>query len=115
MYEKRLKKFYRKQRRLEFIYSNQEINQIQQTTGYISKIGDNYIRVYIPQFQLDEKVLLFHHKLKNIISIEKNETSISYIYEQNKYYYQLYQKINIELFILSQEENLMEKIKIMIV
>lgn len=115
MYEKRLKKFYRKQRRLEFIYSNQEINQILKTIGYISKIGDNFIRVYIPQFQLDEKVLLFHHKVKKIISIEKNETSISYIYEQNKYYYELYQKINIELFILSQEENLMEKIKIMIV
>ena len=114
-YEKRLKKFYRKQRRLEFIYSNQERNQTQQTTGYISKIGDNYIRVYIPQFQLDEKVLLFHHKVKKIISIEKNETSITYTYEQKEYYYELYQKINIELFILSQEENLMEKIKIMIV
>ena len=115
MYEKRLKKFYRKQRRLEFIYSHQGNNQTLHTSGYISKIGDNYIRVYIPQFHLDEKVVLFHHKVKNIISIEKNETSISYIYEQNKYYYQLYQKINIELFILSQEENLMEKIKIMIV
>ena len=114
-YEKRLKKFYRKQKRLEFIYSNQEINQIIQTFGYISKIGDNFIRIYIPQFQLDEKICLFHHKLKKIISIERNETSIIYTYEKKQYYYELYQKINIKIFILSQEENLMEKIKIMIV
>ena len=113
-YEKNLKKFYRKKNRLDFIYLHKN-NEPILTYGYISKIHENYIRIFIPKYKLDEKILLFHYKLEKTIYIKKEELYIEYTYENKLFYYYIHQKINIKIFILSQEENLFDKIKIEVV
>ena len=110
-YEKNLKKFYRKKSRIDFIFNKKDINEII-TEGHIVEFNNNYMRLFIPEYNLDEKIFLFHYKFNKIINIEKTENSIEYIYEDQEYKYTLYEKLIIKIHILIYEENIFEKIKI---
>ena len=113
-FEKNVKKFYRKKNRLDFIFNNKNTVEIL-TYGYITEINENRIRVYIPEYNLDENIRLFDKKISKIIHIELNTSEIiHYIYENKNYTYKLYDKIELKLFILAYEDNIFEKIKFQI-
>jgi exoribonuclease R len=113
-FEKRVKKFYRKKNRLDFIFNNKNTQEIS-TYGYITELNENRIRVYIPEYNLDENIRLYDKKISKIINKELSTSEIiQYIYENNKYTYNLYDKIELKLFILVYEDNIFEKIKFQI-
>ena len=113
-FEKNVKKFYRKKNRLDFIFNNKNTEEIL-TYGYITELNESRIRVYISEYNLDENIRLYDNKISKIIQKELNTSeTIKYIYENKTYLYNLYDKINIKLFILAYEDNIFEKIKFQI-
>ena len=113
-FEKNVKKFYRKKNRLDFIFNNKNTEEIL-TYGYITELNENRIRVYIPEYNLDENIRLYDNKISKIIHKELNTAeTIKYIYENKTYIYNLYDKIDIKMFILVYEDNIFEKIKFQI-
>jgi exoribonuclease R len=113
-FEKNVKKFYRKKNRLDFIFNNKNTEEIL-TYGYITELNENRIRVYIPEYNLDENIRLYDNKISKIIQKELNTAeTIKYIYENETYIYNLYDKIELKLFILAYEDNIFEKIKFQI-
>jgi exoribonuclease R len=113
-YEKNVKKFYRKKSRLDFLFKNKNTEEIL-TYGYITELNENSICVYIPDYNLDEKIKLYNNKISKIIYIEIiSDNKLQYIYENKTYIYNLYDKLDLKLFILLSEDNIFEKIKIQI-
>ena len=113
-FEKNVKKFYRKKNRLDFIFNNKNTEEIL-TYGYITELNESRIRVYIPEYNLDENIRLYDNKISKIIHKELNTSeTIKYIYENKTYIYNLYDKIDIKLYILVYEDNIFEKIKFQI-
>ena len=113
-FEKNVKKFYRKKNRLDFIFNNKNTEEIL-TYGYITELNESRIRVYIPEYNLDENIRLYDNKISKIIHKELNTAeTIKYIYENKTYIYNLYDKIDIKMFILVYEDNIFEKIKFQI-
>jgi len=113
-FEKRVKKFYRKKNRLDFIFNNKNTEEIL-TYGYITELNENSIRVYITEYNLDENIRLYDKKISKIIHKELNTSeTIQYIYENINYTYNLYDKIELKLFILAYEDNIFDKIKFQI-
>jgi exoribonuclease R len=113
-FEKNVKKFYRKKNRLDFIFNNKNTEEIL-TYGYITELNENRIRVYISEYNLDENIRLYDNKISKIIQKELNTSeTIKYIYENKTYIYNLYDKIDIKLYILAYEDNIFEKIKFQI-
>ena len=113
-FEKNVKKFYRKKNRLDFIFNNKNTEEIL-TYGYITELNESSIRVYIPEYNLDENIRLYDNKISKIIQKELNTSeTIKYIYENKTYIYNLYDKIDIKLYILVYEDNIFEKIKFQI-
>ena len=113
-FEKNVKKFYRKKNRLDFIFNNKNTEEIL-TYGYITELNESRIRVYISEYNIDENIRLYDNKISKIIQKEINTSdTIKYIYENKTYLYNLYDKIDIKLFILVYEDNIFEKIKFQI-
>jgi exoribonuclease R len=120
IFTKKSRKFNRNIKRLNFIFSIKNFEENIKTYAYIIKISNNNLTIYIPEYDLEEKVIIIPKKLENIANIVKkydidNNIIINKIDftidEINKKYY-LYQKIDIKLWIFTSFENFFDKIKI---
>jgi hypothetical protein len=87
-------------KRLDFLYSidKEEIK----TYGYIIKIGNYNLTLYIPEYNLEEKVIIIPHKFDKII-IDKIDK------------YKLYDKVYIKLWVFTSFDNIFDKLKIEII
>ncbi len=126
------RRFSRNIRRLEFLnnikLNNESGNII--TDGYIIKITENKLKIYIPEYNLEENIIIIPDKFKEIANIKleynynQNIINIKYniptIIEFNKDLninneykeYKLYEKIKIKLWVFMSMENIFDKLKI---
>jgi len=134
IFTKKCRKFDRIIRRLNFLYDIKESNKNIETYGYIINITKNKLTVYIPEYNLEEKIIIVPYKLENAynINIEKNWntnstiftqinikeninnniTKIIYNNENITKVYTLYEKIKIKLWVFTSFENIFDKLKI---
>jgi exoribonuclease R len=120
IFTKNSRKFDRNIKRLDFIFNIKNLDESIETYAYIIKISDYKLTIYIPEYNLEEKIIIIPRKLENIANINKEfkNGDISIIDKINfrideisKSYY-LYQKIDIKLWIFTSFENFFDKIKI---
>jgi exoribonuclease R len=114
-FTKNTRKFSRQLRRLEFIYDLKDKNNDYnlETFGYITKITKNKIVLYLPEYNLEEKIIIIPYKLETIVDIEFfDDNRIKYIIDEVEKEYCLYQKVNLRLFVFVSFENIFDKLKI---
>lgn len=92
------------------------------TYGYIIDINMYRIRVYIPEYKLEEKIIIIPYKFKNIVKINnlvelenKSLHMIDYTIDCQNYIYKLYQRLELKLWIFTTFENIFDKLKIEII
>lgn len=115
IFTKNTRKFSRQLRRLEFIYDLKDKNNDYnlETFAYITKITKNKISLYLPEYNLEEKVIIIPYKLINIADIEFfDDNRIKYTIDEIEKEYCLYQKVNLRLFVFVSFENIFDKLKI---
>ena len=118
IFTKNSRKFGRNVQRLEFLYSIKELNKNIETYCYIIAIDPNKITVFIPEYNLEEKIIIIAYKFNNIANINLNKdenniiNNIDYNIDNIYKSYSLYQKINIKLWIFTSFENIFDKLKI---
>jgi exoribonuclease R len=121
IFTKNTRKFDRNIKRLNFIYSIKELNKNIDTYAYIINITINKLTVYIPEYNLEEKIIIIPKKFEKIANIDliKNESDnhiikISYRLDDNDKIleYNLYQKIEIRLWVFTSFDNIFDKLKI---
>ncbi len=119
---KRTRKLQRMIKRLEFLFKLNDSKEVLQSTGYIVKMNERKIRVYIPEYELEENIYLYNYKsfvlLENFLT-EKNESGfikkISYSFNGVEINFELYQTIKIQLFVFPKEKNIFQKCKLKII
>ena len=130
IFTKKCRKFDRVIRRLNFLYDIKESSKNIETYGYVINITKNKLTVYIPEYNLEEKIIIVPYKFENAynINIEKNWNTNS-IFSQVKEnitkiicsnenitkIYTLYEKIKIKLWVFTSFENIFDKLKIEII
>ena len=133
IFTKKCRKFDRIIRRLNFLYDIKESSKNIETYGYIINITKNKLTVYIPEYNLEEKIIIVPYKFENVynINIEKDWNTNSRIFSQINIkenidnitkiicsnenitkVYTLYEKINIKLWVFTSFENIFDKLKI---
>jgi exoribonuclease R len=129
IFNKNNRRFDRNIKRLELLnnikISGQSGNII--TYGYIVKISNYKIKIYIPEYNLEENIIIIPYKFKDIsiYTIEKDDNSIinsiEYVIDlkeninKNPIKYTLYQRLNIKLWIFMSFDNIFDKLKIEII
>lgn len=124
IFTKNNRKFENAIRRINFLYSWKELSENIITYGYIVKIKENSLMIYMPQYKLEEKIIIcpkkfdkiMNKKIKKdnndvIMEIEYNDTTYDNIMDNIKIY-RLYQKIKVKLWIFTSFENIFDKIKV---
>jgi len=115
-FTKNCRRFDRVAQRLKFIYTIKEHETNIETYCYIIKIDKNRLTVYIPEYNLEEKIIIIPYKFENITTLEFDEYSIKYsIDNENEKKYDLYQKLQIKLWVFTSFENIFDKLKIEII
>lgn len=128
IFTKNSKKFYRNIKRLDFLYSISECNNENIITyGYIIKITERFIKVYIPEYELEEKIIIINKKFEKIvlkdvekeIGINNNDVinkqvinKITFEIDNITKIYKLYDKLNLKLWVFTSFDNIFEKLKI---
>ena len=117
IFTKNCRKFDRMIRRLNFLYDIKELNKNIETYGYIINIKKNKLTLYIPEYNLEEKVIIVPYKFENAYEIytnndDNNINKIVCINENISKTYEIYEKINIKLWIFTSFENIFDKLKI---
>ena len=118
-FTKNSRKFGRQLRRLEFIYDlKNKDNIVRETFGYITKITKNKISLYLPEYNLEEKIIIIPYKIENIVVIKfLDDTRINFIINEEKEKekekeYKLYDKLKLKLYVFTSFENIFDKLKI---
>ena len=116
-FTKNSRKFGRQLRRLEFIYDLKNNNDnVRETFGYITKITKNKISLYLPEYNLEEKIIIIPYKIENIVVIKfLDDTRINFIINEEKEKekeYKIYQKLKLKLYVFTSFENIFDKLKI---
>jgi exoribonuclease R len=115
-FTKNCRRFYRVAQRLKFIYTIKEHETNIETYSYIIKIEKNRLTVYIPEYNLEEKITIIPYKFEKITTLEFDEYSIKYaIDNESEKKYDLFQKLHIKLWIFTSFENIFDKLKIEII
>jgi exoribonuclease R len=112
IFTKNTRKLDRSSRRLKFLYEIKELEKNIETYCYIINITKNRLTVYIPEYKLEEKITVIHRKFEKIAIVEYSENNINYKLDDKEYSYNLYQKLNIRLWIFTSFENIFDKLKI---
>jgi exoribonuclease R len=121
IFTKNCRKFDRTIRRLNFLYDIKESNRNIETFGYIICITKNKLTVYIPEYNLEENIIIVPYKFSNSydivtsVDINNNINKISCTCKNISEYtktYTLYEKINIKLWVFTSFENIFDKLKI---
>jgi exoribonuclease R len=117
IFTKKCRKFDRVIRRLNFLFDIKESNNNIETYGYIINITKNKITLFIPEYNLEEKVIIIPYKFESTYNIDtmidnNNITKIFYINEKINKVYTLYEKVNIKLWVFTTFENIFDKLKI---
>ena len=122
IFTKNSRKFDRNVKRLEFLYNSKKLEEHIVTYGYIVDINMYRIRVYIPEYKLEEKIIIIPYKFKDIVKInnllelENNSLNmIDYTIDEKNYVYKLYQKLELKLWIFIKSENIFDKLKLEII
>jgi len=116
---KRTRKMDRMCKRLCFL--DKIKNESLETFAFIVKIKENKMRLYLPEYNLEEKVNILPRRFISLYNLEYTfdndiTTSVFYQNDNNEYiYYKLYDKINIKLWIFLQEDNIFNKLIIEII
>ena len=118
IFTKNTRKFDRNTKRLEFLYNTKNLDSHIETYCYIISISINKITVFIPEYNLEEKIIIIPYKFNNIANIKVNKddndtiNKIEFIIDNIDKSYSLYQKLNIKLWIFMSFENIFDKLKI---
>jgi len=99
-FTKNSRKFNRMIKRLDFLYSINKEEII--TYGYIIKIGNYNLTLYIPEYNLEEKVIIVANKFDKILNDKIDK-------------YNLYDKVHIKLWVFTTFDNIFDKLKIEII
>jgi exoribonuclease R len=114
-FTKNCRKFDRQTKRLDFIFSIKEQEKNIETYGYITEIAKNKVTVYIPEYNLEEKIIIIPRKLESIANIIFNPNEIIYTIDDITITRKLYEKLNLKLYVFTTFENIFDKLKIEIV
>ena len=116
IFTKNCRRFDRVAQRLKFIYSIKEATDNIETYSYIIKIDKNRLTVYIPEYNLEEKITIIPYKFEKITTLEFDEYTIKYTIDNEcEKKYNLYQKLQIKLWVFTSFENIFDKLKIEII
>jgi exoribonuclease R len=117
-FTKNSKKFNRMTNRLEFLFNIKKLDENIITEGYIINISKNKLSVYIPEYNLEEKIIIIPRMIEKIVDCKlitnsfNTITKISYDLDNNKKTFKLYERINIKLWVFLNCENIFDKLKI---
>ena len=126
-FTKNARKFDRSVKRLDFLYNVKNQDLEKETYGYIINITANRLTIYIPEYNLEEKITIIPKKFEKIYDIKlqyskkiinENEhdnniiDKIDYTIDEIQYSYELYQKLDIKLWVFTSSENIFDKLKI---
>jgi exoribonuclease R len=105
IFTKNCRKFDRLVRRLNFLYQikDRSTETSIETYAYIIDIDIYKITLYIPEYNLEEKVTIVPHKFRDTYDAFES-------FEKKNY--KLYDKINVKLWIFTSFENIFDKLKI---
>lgn len=115
-FTKNCRKFDNKIKRLNFLYEIKELEKNIETFGIIIKISENKLTVSIPEYNLEEKIIIIPKKFKDVVDINilkddyDNILKISYEKEGKIITHELNQKINIRLWVFTSFENFFDKL-----
>lgn len=115
-FTKNCRKFDNKIKRLNFLYEIKELEKNIETFGIIIKISENKLTVSIPDYNLEEKIIIIPKKFKDVVDINilkddyGNILKISYEKEGKIITHELNQKINIRLWVFTSFENFFDKL-----
>jgi len=116
---KKSRKLDRNISRLNFLYSLKEKCNFIETIGYIIEFNQNKMscNVYIPEYNLEERVYLVPHKFKSIVNFVIDENNLKCTIEYNDFKRELYinKVVNLKLWIFLMAENIFEKLRIEII
>lgn len=93
------------------------------TYGYIIKIGINKLTIYIPEYKLEENVFIIRRKMNSLYNLQyeyvnSEDQIINRVYYNNEenmeISYRLYDKLNLQLWVFLNEENIFDKLTIQI-
>ena len=114
-FTKNCRRFDRVAQRLKFLYTIKEATANIETYSYIIKIDKNRLIVYIPEYNLEEKITIIPYKFESIANVEFDEYSIKYSIDNDEKKYDLYQKLQLKLWVFTSFENIFDKLKIEII
>lgn len=122
VFTKQNRKFGRQLKRLQFLYENKNREEFI-TSAYIIDILENRLKIYLPEYNLEEKIILIPYAFKNLIipTLQYNDInnnsieSIEYIVDNKKYFYKLYDKIDVKIWIFTTMDNIYDKLKLEII
>jgi len=118
IFNKNNRKFDRNIKRLELLYNIKNEYDNILTYGYIIKINEYSIKIYIPEYKLEEHVIIIPYKYRDITeyNIEKeNDINIKIRYkigDENEKICNLYEKKDIKIWIFLKSDNIFDKLKI---
>jgi exoribonuclease R len=116
IFTKNCRRFDRVAKRLKFLYTIKEDIDNIETYCYIIKIEKNRLTVYIPEYNLEEKITIIPYKFESIANVEFDEYSIKYYIDNEvEKKYDLYQKLQLKLWVFTSFENIFDKLKIEII
>lgn len=98
---KKMKKLDRDLRRMQFLFQHSKKNHID-CYGYVVDLSESYMRIYIPEYNLEEKVVL------------KDRMGYSEVEGREVDRYDMYEKVKVKLFIFVKEEYFRNKIRIQV-
>ena len=117
LFTKSARRFDRHVKRLSFLHNINKFNDNIVTYAYIIEINEYKLKVYIPEYNLEESIIIVPKKFKEIAEINLSDKKDKFFckIDDLQFEYSLYQKINIKLWVFQKEENIYDKLKIEII
>ncbi len=118
---KRTRRLDRDLKRMNYIFKMKK-NEVQtQVKGYLMEMNENYIKVYIPDYEMEEKYFIKdrigYSSLKKIEYefLENSDNKIINKIKIDDKEYNLYEERDIKIWVFSKEDNFYRKLKIDII